>query len=378
MNEEHREAGAVRLHIRTQPGAASGYDIIIEPGALQRAHALITDAVPASSYCIIAPDDVASLYAQPLQHAFAGAASLLTFPAGESSKSRETWQRLSDTMLAHGFGRDACIIAIGGGVAGDLAGFVAATYMRGIPFVQVPTTLLAMIDASVGGKTGVDTQAGKNLVGAFHPPSLVLTDPRVLHTLPADQLRSGLAEAVKHGAILDEGYFARIERESDAILRLDDDALAWLIARSVELKARVVQDDPFERGMRAILNFGHTVGHAVEAHAQYRLPHGHAIAIGMVAEAVIGEAIGVTEPGTSERLRTLLQRLGLPVALESSAESLTGYMRVDKKARAGAPHFALLQRVGHVARSGDEWTHAVPESTLTAALQTVSGGGDIV
>ena len=379
MNDQHRAAGGVRLHIRTPTGAASGgYDIIIEPGALQHAHALITDVVRAPSYCIIAPDDVVSLYAQPLQRAFADKASLLTFPAGESSKSRETWQELTDAMLAHGFGRDACIIAIGGGVAGDLAGFVAATYMRGIPFVQVPTTLLAMIDASVGGKTGVDTHAGKNLVGAFHPPALVLTDPRVLHTLPAEQLRSGLAEAVKHGAILDEAYFARIENEADAILRLDDDALAWLIARSVELKARVVQDDPFELGKRAILNFGHTVGHAVEAEAQYRLPHGYAIAIGMVAEAVAGEAIGVTEPGTSERLRTLLQRLGLPVTLEYSAESLTGYTRVDKKARAGVPRFALLQRIGSVARSGDEWTHAVPESALAAALRKVSGGRDIV
>jgi 3-dehydroquinate synthase len=371
-------AGGARLHIRTQPGAASGYDIIIEPGALQRAQELITHAVRARSYCIIAPDDVADLYAQPLQHTFAGRATLLTFPAGESSKSRETWQQLSDAMLAQRFGRDACIIALGGGVAGDLAGFVAATYMRGIPFVQVPTTLLAMIDASVGGKTGVDTQAGKNLIGAFHPPALVLSDPRVLHTLPAEQLRSGLAEAVKHGAILDEDYFARIEQEAEALLRLDDRALAWLIARSVELKARVVQEDPFERGMRAILNFGHTVGHAVEAHAQYRMPHGYAIAIGMVAEAVLGEAAGVTAAGTSERLRKLLQRLGLPVSLESSVEALTGYMRIDKKARAGAPHFALLERVGTVARNGGEWTHAVPETTLIAALQSVSGGTDIV
>jgi 3-dehydroquinate synthase len=376
VNFGNPHAGGARLHIETQHAPASGYDVIIEPGVLQRAHELITSTVGPASFCIIAPDDVATLYAQPLRHALA--AELITFPAGESSKTIETWQHLSAAMLARGLGRDTCVIALGGGVAGDLAGFVAATYMRGVPVVQVPTTLLAMIDASVGGKTGVDTTAGKNLIGAFHPPALVISDPHVLRTLPDEQLRAGLAEAVKHGAIADAEYFGSIERGADAILRLDESALAQLITRSVEIKANVVSEDPFERGARAMLNFGHTIGHAVEAHAQYSLPHGYAVAIGMVAEAAIGEATGITESGTTDRLRTLLHRLRLPVALHSDVDALMSFMRLDKKARAGTPRFALLQRIGRIAAEGGEWTYAVPEKTIAAALEGLSRTPDFV
>src|SRR5690606_4159708 len=198
-----------------------------------------------------------------------------------------------------GFGRDCCVIALGGGVAGDIAGFVAATYMRGVPFVQLPTTLLAMIDASVGGKTGVDTAAGKNLVGAFHAPRIVIIDPLTLRTLPETELRSGLAEAVKHGAILDAAYFDWIADHVDDLLARDHAALEYLIARSVDLKANVVSEDPLESDRRAILNFGHTVGHALERCTNYRLPHGFAVSAGMCAEAALGQAAGFTNRGAA-------------------------------------------------------------------------------
>ena len=369
----------VRVRVATPAAAGAAYDVIIQPGVLQRAADSIVGAVDAATYCIIAPDDVAPLYAEPLLKALGRDASLLTFAADEAHKTRETWSTLTDAMLARELGRDTCIIAVGGGVAGDVAGFVAATYMRGVPVVQIPTTLLAMIDASVGGKTGVDTPAGKNLIGAFHPPQLVLIDPLVLRTLSSDQLRSGLAEAVKHGAIADIAYFERLEREAEALLALDEAALAWLIRGSVEIKAHVVAEDPYERGLRAILNFGHTVAHALEAHEQYAMLHGFAVAAGMVAEAALGEAIGVSEPGTAARLRSLLEVLGMPSRIAASPEALLPYMRVDKKARAAAPRFALLRHIGAAAQADDgRWTHAVPEAVIAGVLQSASRGADVV
>src|SRR6185312_7677005 len=210
---------------------------------------------------------------------------LFEFPAGEWNKTRETWARLSDRLLEHQFGRDSAVIALGGGVVGDVAGFVAATYLRGIPYVQVPTSLLAMIDSSIGGKTGVDVTAGKNLIGAFHQPRLVVADLDVLSSLPRSQLAAGIAEAVKHGVIADAEYFAFLEATPDAILRGDAAAVERLVTRSIEIKAAVVAEDEREMGRRAILNFGHTVGHAIEATVKYDMLHGEAVAIGMAYEA---------------------------------------------------------------------------------------------
>jgi 3-dehydroquinate synthase len=273
-------------------------------------------------------------------------------------------------MLELRFGRDSCVIAVGGGVAGDLAGFVAATYMRGVPLVQVPTTLLAMVDASVGGKTGVDTDAGKNLIGAFHAPRLVLADPLVLATLSPTQFRAGMAEAVKHGAILDRKYFEWIEANLDAILALQATPLEELVARSADLKARVVMDDPYEHGERAALNFGHTIGHALELQSGYELPHGFAVAIGMVIEAAAGEAAGITEPGTRMRIAQLLTRVQLPVSPNLvHVGTLLDALRLDKKARRARPHFALPARIGALARPpGDAWTFELPDSILQHVL----------
>lgn len=297
----------------------------------------------------------------------------LTFPAGEHSKTRDTWARLSDEMLAGGFGRDSAIVALGGGVVGDLAGFVAATYQRGIPCAQVPTTLLAMLDASVGGKTGVDTAHGKNLIGAFHPPAIVVADPLTLLSLPDRIFRSGLAEAVKHGLILDAEYFGWIESHARRIIGRDLEALTHLIARSVELKAQVVSEDEHEGGIRAILNAGHTIAHGLEHQSDYRLPHGEAVALGLIAECRIAERMALAPAGTAERVLGVLRALGLPtrsgvIAVPSVLEA----MRLDKKNREGTVRLALPVQLGAMHHEGGDWTVPVTQDLLAAALDSLT------
>jgi len=295
---------------------------------------------------------------------------LLEFPAGEWNKTRETWARLSDRMLAAQLGRDSAVVALGGGVVGDVAGFVAATYLRGVPYIQAPTTLLAMIDSSIGGKTGVDVPAGKNLLGAFHQPRLVVADLDLLGTLPAPQLAAGIAEAVKHGAIADADYFAFLEREHDAVTTKQPDALERLVRRSVEIKVGVVAADERETGRRAILNFGHTVAHAVEATAKFAVLHGEAVAIGMAYEARLAERLGIAAAGTADRIRRLLERYDLPLELPESAtpDDLLATMQLDKKARAGTVRFALPEVVGRMHADGSGWTVAAPERVVREVL----------
>ncbi len=330
--------------------AVGSYDVHVGAGLLDRAGDIIRSAAPAHRYAVISDANVAPRYAARVRDAVGAARSeLFAIPAGESHKTREQWAQLTDALLAAGFGRDSTILALGGGVIGDLAGFVAATYMRGIPFVQLPTTLLAMIDASIGGKTGVDTASGKNLVGAFHRPRAVIVDPTVLATLPANHLRAGLAEAVKHGAIADAAYYARVDR-SLSTLRDDPsgDAMRALIVRSVEIKASIVLQDERESGIRRNLNFGHTLGHAIESESGYRLLHGEAIAIGMVLEAQLGERLGVSAPGTASTLRDTLARAQLPVTIpkDLDAQRILSAARGDKKAREGVTEYALLAEIG--------------------------------
>lgn len=371
MQAEGRETH--RISIDFGDGGGRGYDVLVGAGVLRELPTILAQTCSAHRYVLIADDRVAAL------HAAAVAANLtaaglrvdrLEFPAGEANKTRESWSRLSDEMFAAGMGRDTAVLALGGGVTGDLAGFVSATYMRGVPLVQLPTTLLAMIDSSVGGKTGVDTPAGKNLIGAFLQPAVVVADTEVLRTLPERELRAGLVEAVKHGAIADAKYFDRIEAELDAVLALEPATVGALIARSVEIKAAVVAADEREGGQRKILNFGHTIGHAVEALSGYRLLHGQAIAIGIVAEARVGEAIGVTETGTAERLRELLERMRMPVAppRDMSAEAIIAATRSDKKARAGRVEYSLIERIGAAHAAGGRWSVAVEDRIVNGEL----------
>jgi 3-dehydroquinate synthase len=268
-------------------------------------------------------------------------------------------------MLAAHFGRDCAVIALGGGVVGDVAGFPAATYLRGVPYVQVPTSLLAMIDSSIGGKTGVDVPAGKNLLGAFHQPRLVLADLDLLPSLPAAQLSAGLAEAVKHGVIAHAEYFAFLEGDSATFLGKAGPALERVMRRSVEIKASVVAEDEREAGRRAILNFGHTIGHAIEATSKFEVLHGEAVAIGMVCEARIGETLGITKKGTAERIVRLLEQFRLPVERPdgASVDQLIEVMRGDKKVRGGEIRFAVPKGIGVMNRS-DGWTVALDDRQI--------------
>ena len=324
----------------------SSYDILIGSGLVHQLDKILAQYCPAAAYALISDSHVGKAYGEPVAAQLTDAGlrvELLTFPAGEWNKTRDTWASLSDRMLAAHLGRDGAVIALGGGVVNDVGGFVAATYLRGVPLVQVPTSLLAMIDSSIGGKTGVDVPAGKNLLGAFHQPRVVVADPDLLGSLSSVQLAAGLAEAVKHGAIADAEYFAFLESEYAAIFAKHAPVLERVVRRSVEIKAAVVAQDEREKGKRAILNFGHTVGHAIEATSQYEVLHGEAVAIGMVYEGRLAETLGIAVAGTARRIAAVLERLNLPVERPdaSHVDDLIAAMRADKKVRAGEIRLAL-------------------------------------
>jgi 3-dehydroquinate synthase len=364
----------VRVPLITERDAS--YDILIDRGLLHELARLVARHCPARRYAVISDSHVAELYGPTVMRVLKDGgleAELYPFAAGEWNKTRDSWAALSDRMLEAQFGRDGAVLALGGGVVGDVAGFVAATYYRGIPFVQLPTTLLAMIDSSIGGKTGVDTTHGKNLLGAFHQPRVVIADLETLATLPASQLAAGMAEAIKHGVIADADYCASLERDRDAVMGKERDpaALERLVTRSVEIKAAVVAADEREAGRRALLNFGHTIGHAVEATNGYAILHGEAIAIGMALEAALAERVGIAERGTAAAIVHLLERFDLPVALPGDApvDDLVAAMRHDKKRRGTDLRFALPRRIG--AMCGDAtngWTTAISEDMVREVL----------
>jgi 3-dehydroquinate synthase len=349
------------------------YGVTIANGALARLGDIVRAAAPAHRYAIITDDNVAPLYADRTRSALGDSrAELYIIPAGEAHKTRDTWSLLTDEMLKAGLGRDTTIIALGGGVVGDLAGFVAATYMRGVPFVQVPTSLLAMIDASVGGKTGVDTVAGKNLVGAFHQPAAVVADIDVLETLPRAHLRAGMAEAIKHGVIADAAYFESVSRFSARVARdrVSGDEMLELVTRSVEIKADIVCRDERENGVRKTLNFGHTIGHAVELCSDFAVLHGAAVAIGMVFESMLAERVGVAERGTAQRVRDAVRAAGLPddYPEEIQIGDVLAATRSDKKARAGVAEYALPSRIGAMAAADRGWSVPVDELLVREVL----------
>jgi 3-dehydroquinate synthase len=357
----------------TVPLGARAYDIHLGDGILDDVAGLVGARCPAASYAVVSDSTVGPRYAESVTEGLGDVAParLFTFPAGEEHKTRKTWSTLVDELLDAGIGRDGAIVAVGGGVVGDVAGFLAATYLRGISYVQVPTTLLAMIDSSIGGKTGIDTKAGKNLIGAFHQPALVVADVATLASLPDKQLAAGIAEAVKHGAIADADYATQIAGGAGEIQARDPETMARLVRRSMEIKAEVVAADEHEQGKRAVLNFGHTVGHAVEAVSSYRLLHGEAVAIGMVVEAGLGESLGITKSGTAGTLDAILRQFDLPTRVPDAwpADQVMQAMRYDKKNRAGATRMTLLRSLGEIARSGtDEWTHAVDMDTVEHAF----------
>lgn len=346
------------LHVRH---AAGDYPVLLGAGRADSLPALLDNRFPGFRSIVIADATVSSALASLWP-----GLERITFAAGEQHKTRNTWSTLSDELLFRSIDRRTVIVALGGGVTTDLAGFVAATTLRGLPWIAVPTTTLAMLDASVGGKTGVDTAHGKNLVGAFHHPSAVVIDPSLLATLPQHVYVDGLAEAVKHAAIASVEHWEWLEAHMEAVVARDPDRVAELVRESVAIKAEVVADDEREHGRRSVLNAGHTVAHGLELASDFGISHGAAVAIGLVLETRAAESRGICEPGTADRIATLLARAGLPVTPPSfDRERAIAAMQHDKKNRDGQVHCALLSRIGEVARNAQGgWTHPIEAAGL--------------
>ena len=355
-------AGAVTV---TTPDTR--YEILIDSGLFGRTSTW--QGLPASSQAVIVSNPtVDALYGDALAAAIAPQhrqVSRVLLPDGEAYKSWASLNLVFDHLLALGCDRKTVLYALGGGVVGDMAGFAAATYMRGVPFVQVPTTLLAQVDSSVGGKTAINHPLGKNMIGAFYQPARVVCDLDTLATLPARELAAGLAEVIKYGPIADMAFFDWIEANLDALLARDRAALAHAVRRSCEIKAAVVGEDERESGLRAILNFGHTFGHAIEAGQGYGAwLHGEAVGCGMVLAGALSAELGLVPAAFVDRLTRLVQRAGLPVqAPAMSAERWLELMRVDKKAEAGAIRFIVIETPGRAA------LRSAPDETVRRVIQ---------
>ncbi len=338
--------------ITVNTSSGGSYQVRLAAGLLDTLGPAACEALPAARRCLVMSDtDVWPLYGARALESLRGAgleASEAIFPAGEESKRLATAERLCEAALAAGLDRSSAVVALGGGVVGDVAGLVAALYMRGLPHVQVPTTLLAMVDSSVGGKTAVDLAGGKNLVGAFHQPCLVLADPEMLATLPERELAAGAAEVVKAGLLGDAGLFEMLEKSPGDILAREGTALLEAVRRSVELKRRIVEEDERETGVRALLNLGHTFGHALETYHGYKtLLHGEAVAVGMAVACRLAVRLGRLGAGDLERAVRLLRALDLPVELgDVDRGRLFELMGRDKKARGGRPRLVLPVAIG--------------------------------
>ncbi len=331
------------------------YDIEIDAHLGQAGNAL-RDLGFGPKMALVTNPTVKKLHSKPLIDGLKAAGFLvmsIEVPDGEQYKNLDWANAIYTALLTNSFDRKSSLVALGGGVIGDLTGFAAATYMRGIPFVQVPTTLLAMVDSSVGGKTGVNHPMGKNMIGAFYQPKKVLMDLNVLKTLPREEFLSGMAEVIKYGVIRDADFFDYLEKNREKILQLDPEALAHIIQRSCEIKADVVSRDEREGGLRAILNFGHTVGHAIETAENYTMRHGEAIAIGMVYASRLSRKAGLCDASMPDRVEQLIRGYGLPAELAAlkrkpSVTELMDTMQVDKKAEGGKVKFVLPKKIGEV------------------------------
>ena len=354
------------------PLAQRSYTIAIGEGLLDRRD-LLAPIVAGRQVAIVSNVTVAPLYGARLRAALepdADSVIEVALPDGEAHKHWGTLNAIFDALLEHRFDRSAIIVALGGGVVGDMAGFAAAVYQRGIDFVQVPTTLLAQVDSSVGGKTGINHPLGKNMIGAFHQPRLVLADVGCLSTLPERELSAGLAEVIKHGAIADAAYLDAVERALPALLARDPAALADAVARSCEIKAGVVGSDERESGLRAILNFGHTFGHAIEAGLGYgEWLHGEAVGAGMVMAADLSQRLGLLDAAAADRLRGTIAAARLPVRGPGwTPERYVELMSVDKKAERGTPRFVLLEGLGSAC------VRRAPEDAVRATLAACATG----
>lgn len=358
----HNHEQIIRVDLQS-----GGYDIVMGSNCLDRVGSIMESFDLTNRALVVTHPGIARMYGERTTDSLRSAGfepAVIEVPAGEKQKSLQWAEKLYDSMLSHGMDRRSPIIALGGGVVGDLAGFAAATFLRGIPFIQVPTSLLAQVDASVGGKVAVDHRRGKNLIGAFHQPLLVLASLDTLDSLPERELRAGMAEVIKYGIIADADFFNYIENHLDATLQREHGVLAHLVSRSCKIKTQVVVEDEQEHGRRAILNFGHTMGHAIET--QTNILHGEAVAVGMVYAVRIAERMGMLDGNSVQRLIDLVRRTGLPrkcAGLDVSATMET--MRFDKKSVGGRLRFILPHRIGEVVIRDD-----VPVDYIRSVLES--------
>jgi len=354
------------VHVRL---GEQSYDIHIGKNFLGDLTPYLKDLSLGSKGALITDTVVGSQYAEKIQKSFQALGhnlSLIEVPAGENSKSIETALKIWKELLSLGLDRSSFIVTLGGGVVGDLGGFVAATFLRGVPFIQIPTTLLAQVDSSVGRKVGINLPEGKNLIGSFYQPKAVLIDVSLLYTLPEREYKAGLAEVIKYGIIWDKAFFHYLEKNLDALLKQVEKPLIYAVAKSCQIKALVVEMDEKEIGMRAVLNFGHTFGHAYEAASQYKdLRHGEAIAVGMVAAAKLSHRMELCSKEVVDSIEALFKQAGLPSQIKQlSLDQVKKHMKVDKKAIEGKINFILAESIGKVIRCND-----VPQEDLNVVLQ---------
>jgi len=351
------------------PGSAA-YPIHVAPGLLSGAGALLRSMSGSKKAAVVTEGPIGAIHLPALRASLEQSGFEVinaTLAGGEEHKTLSDLLPVFDALLSARIERTTPVLALGGGLVGDMTGFAAATILRGVPFVQIPTTLLAMVDASVGGKTAVNHAVGKNLIGAFHQPIAVLIDPSVLQTLPPRELRSGLAECIKHEIIRDAEGFARLEQNISRALALDLPYLTELIAHNVAIKARVVESDPFENAERAHLNLGHTFGHAIETLSHYAYSHGECVALGMTAAADTAVRLGMLDEASRRRMVSLIQAAGLPTrGLTLSPAAVVEALVFDKKVRSGRVRFVLPDRIGHVVIRDD-----VPPDVVSAAVESL-------
>jgi 3-dehydroquinate synthase len=327
------------------------YDIRIGKDILDRITLLIAKNHKAGRYAVITDDCVGGLYGKKFLAALKELgpnASLIDFPAGESSKNIKTVTDIAGKLMESGADRETCLIALGGGVVGDVAGFVASIFMRGVPYIQIPTTLVAQVDSSIGGKTGVDLSQGKNLLGTFYQPSAVFANLSFLDTLPEKEFNNGLAEIIKYGIIDDEKMFRALEDNIEAVKSNDSKLMPGLVENCCQIKKSVVEIDEKEHGLRRILNYGHTIGHSLEAISRYSITHGEGVALGMIAAARISDKMGYLKNNESERIEALISQAGLPVRIPKSlsGEKIIAQLKMDKKKKGDVIHFVLLKKIG--------------------------------
>lgn len=349
------------------------YPIIIGSHFLENASEYLTPYISGSQVCIVTNDVIAPLYLDTLKQQLDSQYQVFSviLPDGESNKNLATLSNIFEALLKNGSNRDITLIALGGGIVGDMTGFAAASFMRGVDFIQVPTTLLAQVDSSVGGKTGVNHPLGKNMIGAFYQPKCVLIDVNLLKTLPQRELSAGLAEVIKYGFIADKEFLHWLDENINLLNERDEEALAFAIKKSCECKAYVVSQDEKEKGLRAILNFGHTFGHAIEAHYQYKIfLHGEAVAIGMHMALKLSQLMGYISDSQLDKGKSMMLAANLPVMLAEkvATEVLIEFMKVDKKAQSGQIRLVLLEAIGK-AEITNEFSDTLMEEAMRHCMQ---------